>query len=180
MLKIMRLYVPNYIKKRTIAELLRINSEAFRCEAPDIKELSYKESLSSYALFTKEQAENYINKRLPPDELKRNLSLNAYYYGRRLYKRYKIKSLKDAVRVLQMIYKHMGIDFECNEQGEFSMKRCFFSQYYNAASCELLTKLEEGLAAGLTGGAVINFQQRLTENGSCCKGNFKQWKEIRK
>ena len=68
-----------------------------------------------------------------------------------------------------------GCKLDQNERGlcrnEFAIRRCFFSGFYSPEVCRLISSLDEGLAAGLTGGKLC-FVQRITDGGSCCKGHI--------
>ncbi|MCM1566159.1 MAG: L-2-amino-thiazoline-4-carboxylic acid hydrolase [Dehalobacter sp.] len=170
--KIMRLRMPEFIKKKKLNELFRLTADAFRCELPELKGLSFAECLSEYAIFTKEQAESYLQSGRPPEELKQRLYQNSYIFGQGLRRSLHIITWEEAVTVLTVIYKLMGIDFQYDRQGEFIIKQCFFSKYYSGEVCKLISSLDEGLAAGVSGGGRLCFKQRITEGGSCCKGYF--------
>ncbi|NBJ14530.1 MAG: hypothetical protein FNP40_02935 [Dehalobacter sp. 4CP] len=170
--KMMQLRMPEFIKKKKLNELFRLTADAFQCELSEHKGLSFTECLSEYAIFTKEQAESYLQSGRPLEELKQRLYQNSYIFGQGLRKSLHIITWKEAVTVLTVIYKLIGIDFQYDRQGEFSIKQCFFSKYYSAEVCKLISSLDEGLAAGLSGGDRLYFKQRITEGGSCCKGYF--------
>jgi len=70
LLKIIQIYIPELIKKRKLNELFRLTADAFQCELPELKGLSFAECLSKYALFTKEQAESYLAGGAPIEEIK--------------------------------------------------------------------------------------------------------------
>ena len=168
--KIMQLYMPAFIKKKKLNELFRLTADAFQSELPELKGLSFAECLPKYALFTKEQAESYLQSGRPLEEVKGRLYHNSCISGQTLRKSLRIITWEEAVTVLKVIYKFIGIDFEYGRQGEFIIKQCFFSKYYSSDVCKLISSLDEGLAAGLSGGGRLCFSQRITEGGSCCKG----------
>ena len=68
----------------------------------------------------------------------------------------------------QLIYKALKIDFQGDPQGEVQIKRCYFSQYYSGEVCRVISSLDEGLVAGLSGGLKMEFTQRITEANPCC------------
>jgi len=172
LLKIMQLCLPEFIKKKKLNELSRLTADAFQIELPELRGLSFTECLSQYALFTKEQAESYWQSGHPPEEVKRRLYQNACIFGKSLRKSLHIATWEEAVTALEAIYKLIGIDFQYDGQGEIIIKQCFFSKFYSAKVCELISSLDEGLAAGLSGGGRLCFHQRITEGGRCCKGYF--------
>lgn len=126
-----------------------------------------------------------------PEEVKSRLYENSYAFGRKLRKDLHIKTWKESVEALKTIYAMIGIDFRYNGQGGskagqgesapgpdedtigpdgFEIRRCFFSSCYTEEVCRLISSLDEGLAAGLSGGGKLSFTQRITDGGSCCKG----------
>lgn len=168
-LKLIQLYVPGFIKKKKLTDLFRLTADAFRSKLPELRGLSFADCLSEYALFTKKQAESCLMSGIPVEEVKRRLYQNSYFWGQQLRKSLHIVTWDDAVTAMKVIYKLIGIDFQCDSEGEFIIKQCFFSKYYSGGVCDLISSLDEGLAAGLSGGT-LSFSQRITEGGSCCKG----------
>ncbi len=172
LLRIMRFYTPEFIKKKKLWELFRLTADAFQSEPPELRGLSFAGCLSKYALYTREEAEGFLQSGRPPEEVRRRLYQNSFVFGQHLKQSLHIASRTDAVAALKVIYQLIGIDFQSEGQGGFTIKQCFFSQYYSAAVCRLISSLDEGLAAGLSGGGTLRFEQRMTEGGDCCKGYF--------
>ncbi len=170
--KIMQLYIPAFIKKKKLKELFRLTADAFQSELPELRGFSFAECLSEYALFTKEQAEGCLKSGSLQEEIKLRLYQNSYLLGRNLRKCLHIKTWEEAAAALKVIYKLIGIDFQYDRQGEIIIQQCFFSKYYSGEVCKLISSLDEGLAAGLSGGGRLCFKQRITEGDSCCKGYF--------
>jgi hypothetical protein len=56
LLKILQLYIPEFIKRKKLSELFCLTADAFQSELPEIMGLTFEECLLKYALFTKEQA----------------------------------------------------------------------------------------------------------------------------
>ena len=173
LLKIIQIYMPEFIKKKKLNELFCLTADAFQSELPERRGLTFKECMIKYALFTKELAESYLQSGHPIEEVKNRLYQNSYIFGQNLRKSLHIVTWEEAVTVLKVIYKLMGIDFQCDRQGEIIIKQCFFSKYYSGGVCKLVSSLDEGLAAGLSGGGRLYFNQRITEGGSYCKGYFR-------
>jgi hypothetical protein len=169
LLRIMQVYVPEFIKKKKLNELFGLTADAFQKELPELRGLSFAECLTSYALFTNKEAESYLQSGRPLEDVKHRLYQNSRTYGQNLRKSLRVATWDEAIIVLKVIYKLIGIDFHCDRQGEITIRRCFFSQYYSGEVCQLISSLDEGLAAGLSGGR-LSFQQRITEGSSCCRG----------
>jgi len=172
--KIMRIYIPEFIKKEKLGELFRLTADAFQSEPPKLEGLSFAERLTKYALFTKEQAEGYLRSGRSPEEVNKRLYKNSCIFGQSLRKSLHIVTWEDAVTTLKAIYKLIGIDFSYGDQGEFIIRQCFFGKYYSKEVCMLISSLDEGLAAGLSGGGRLCFKQRITEGTSCCIGFFSE------
>ncbi|ATW23567.1 hypothetical protein [Candidatus Formimonas warabiya] len=172
LLKIIQFYMPEFIKKKKLNELFRLTADAFQSELPELQGFSFAACLTKYALFTKEQAERYVQSGCPLEEVKHRLYQNSWIFGQKLRKSLQIGTWEEAVTALKAIYKVIGIDFQYDRQGEIIIKQCFFSKYYSGEVCSLVSSLDEGLAAGLSGGGRLCFYQRITEGGSCCKGYF--------
>jgi hypothetical protein len=171
---LLRLYVPDFVKKQKLNELFRLTSEAFGCEPVDIAPLSYKQALAQYALTTKERAGMYIGSGRSVEELKCRLYLNAYAWGKGLRKMLLILSWKQAKIAMKELYRLIDIELCYNRHGEIIIKRCYFSNYYSVDICHLISALDAGLAAGLSGGGTLRFDQRITEGHACCKGMFER------
>jgi hypothetical protein len=165
--------MPEFIKKRKLKELFRLTADTFQCELPALKGLSFTECLTRYAIFTREQAESCLMGGCSLEEVKDRLYNNSYRFGKSLRKSLHIRTLKEAVIAFAFIYKLIGIDLQSNEQGEIIIRKCFFSKYYSGEVCKLISSLDEGLTAGLSGGGRLSFTQRITEGCSCCKASFK-------
>jgi hypothetical protein len=168
----MHLYVPESIKKKNLNELFGLTANAFQSELPELRGLSFDECLRRYASFTKKQAEIYLQSGCPLEEVKDRLYQDSRVFGDNLRHSLHIQTWNEAVATLKAAYKLIGIDFRyCDGQGEIMIKKCFFSEYYSGEVCMLISSLDEGLAAGLTGGR-LSIYHRITEGGSCCKGHL--------
>ncbi|HRU42313.1 MAG TPA: hypothetical protein P5021_10055 [Candidatus Diapherotrites archaeon] len=174
LLKIIQIYVPEPIRKRKLNELFRLTADAFQCGPPELRGLSFADCLSKYALFTREQAESYLAGGAPIEEIKHRLYQNSFIYGQDLRKSFHISEWEESVKALGIIYRLIGIDFHYEGQGEFIIKQCFFSRYYTKEACMLISSLDEGMAAGLSGGGRLCFNRRIAEGFGCCKGFLRQ------
>ncbi len=171
--KLMRFYIPGFIRKQKLREVFRLTADAFQTEIPKLRGLTLIELLSAYALFTREQSLHCLQDGCVPGELKARLYRNSFIFGKNLRKNLHIISWEESAEVLKVIYGIIGIDFQYDSRDKFIIGQCFFSRYYTAEVCGLISSLDEGLAAGLTGGRLC-FTQRITDGGSCCKGCLKQ------
>jgi len=52
------------------------------------------------------------------------------------------------------------------------IKYCGFSRFYTGRVCRLISALDGGTFAGLSGGGKLEFSQRITEGHDCCRGRL--------
>lgn len=171
-LKLLQLYFPAFLKKKKLTRLFSITGNAFGCEAPSTRGLTFEQCLERYALFTKQQAELFLEKPSDIDSIKDKLFQGAYQLGTDLKREFHIVSSAEVLLMMKIIYGLLGIDFKNTSENEIMMERCFFSRYYSPEICQVISALDEGLAAGLSGGGKLCFFQRITEGKSCCRANF--------
>lgn len=168
LLNLFKLYIPSSLKRRKLEELFSLAADAFQCNCPEIKQLSYKEALELFAVFTLDQAQKSIESGGDLAALKMRLYTNAFSVGEKLRKRHRIETLSDAMAMSRILYRILGIDFQGNQKGEIVIRQCFFSSYYSPQVCAVISSMDEGVAAGLSGGGAISFDQRITEGKDCC------------
>ena len=77
--------------------------------------------------------------------------------------------MADAMIAARICYRMLDIDFKGNAGGEVCITRCSFSGVYSPAACQVMSALDAGLLAGLTGGGRLLFSQRLTEGFPSCR-----------
>ncbi len=81
--------------------------------------------------------------------------------------------MAEAAHVARALYRVIGVDFRVGAAGGFVVKSCLFSSRYTPAACRLISSLDAGLLAGLTGGARMVFTQRITEGAAVCRGELR-------
>jgi hypothetical protein len=74
--------------------------------------------------------------------------------------------------ISRRLYGLLHIDFQGDFSGNITIKKCYFSSYYSKEICQLISALDEGIAAGLSGGGKLSFFQRITEGQPCCQGRL--------
>jgi len=165
---IARVYVPRYLRRRKIAELVDATAKAFCVPAPALEGLSYDEQLSAFARFTRQSSDEALI-RGDVNDIENRLRENAYAIGLALRNEFGVKSLSDAMKVAGVVYQVIGIDFRGDAEGKILIRKCFFSPFYTAETCRLISSLDEGLLAGLSGCDHLHFEKRITEGGSFCE-----------
>ena len=165
-------YIPSFLKKKGLKELFISTAAAFNKRIPSLKGLSFENSLLKYALFTKEEVEKYIVDGGDPLNLHKGLNEHAILFGKKLRKIFFIKSFKKAVSIFELLYSFIGIDLKISGEGEISVKKCFFSNYYTPNVCAIISAIDSGVFEGISGGCRIEFRQRITEGNDCCKARI--------
>ncbi|MEN6348702.1 MAG: hypothetical protein ABFD08_04795 [Syntrophomonas sp.] len=171
-LRLLQWHFPPFIKKKQLNRLFTITAGAFGCEAPPIRTLTFEQCLHEYALFTKELTEGHLKSSSDIDLLKERLFQGAYYLGQDLRRQFGIATSQEVMLVMKIIYNLLGIDLQSEAENQVLIKRCFFSHYYSPEICQVISALDEGLAAGLSDGGKLGFYQRITEGNNCCRAKF--------
>jgi hypothetical protein len=169
-LKFLDICVPEPLKKRILRDIFSSTAQAFDAALPDIKGLSSGRLLETYAHFTRSAAEEVSTKELDPEAVRLRLFQNASDLGSTLRKRFHLRSREDVLKMSRIIYKILGISLEGRADGQVIIRSCFFSRFYTAEVCRLISALDEGAAAGLSGGGRLEFSRRMTEGYDCCRG----------
>jgi len=178
LLAVAKIYVPQFMQKRKLGMLFDATADAFKVAAPSIRKLSYHDSLTKYAQFTREQAEKAIQ---DGNDLKIQALLfqNAFRIGQKFKADFNVHSVEEVMQMGSIIYKLLNIDFQGESHGNVVIKRCFFSAYYSSQVCGLISSLDEGLLTGLSGGGKFSFTQRLTEGHECCLARIEPPRRLR-
>ncbi len=167
LLTLSELHVPGAAKKRELGRLFAATAEAFQTEAPPVAGLSYEDRLRSFAQFTRSEAE----RRMQSQEIgnvKKRLFDGAFQLGEEYRTRFHLRNIEDTIRMARVIYRLLGIDLRGNGEGDVTVSRCLFSAYYPAEVCRIISSLDEGLMAGLSGGGRLGFSARITDGSKSC------------
>jgi hypothetical protein len=168
LLPIAEIWTPEQIKKRELRNLFAITAAAFGSNPPSIAQLSFDQCLIAYADFTKIQADLAIAR--GDDFVHKRLFDGMYRFGKKYRRLFSVSSMRDLMRVSRLLYAILGIDFQGDEQGVITIRRCFFSRCYSADTCRMISSLDAGLLAGL--GGILTFSQRITEGFEFCSATL--------
>jgi hypothetical protein len=168
LLAVAAIYLPPGIKKRKLAMLFAATADAFRVKVPSTRELSFDNCLNLYAQFTREQAGRIIQTGNIED-IQGRLFQNALKIGQQLKADFNIRTTAEIMRMGRIIYKLLKIDFQGDHQGHIVIPSCFFSSCYSSEVCRLISSLDAGLLAGLSGGRKLSFSHRITEGNVSCR-----------
>jgi hypothetical protein len=167
-LSILELYTPATFRKKILRRLLSATARAFGADVPPTKGLSPGRLLQAYALFTREQSEKLWMENRDEDEVAGKLFQNAFDLGAALRRGLRVRSREDVIRASRVLYRVLGISFEGRTDGRVAIRDCYFSRFYTARLCRLVSALDAGAAAGISDGGRLEFSQRMTEGHDSC------------
>lgn len=172
-LKLLNIYIPGSIKRNKLKDLFQLTADAFGCPVPnDLKNLSYMDLLNTYANFAHEKARLAVVQNRQIAALRERLFKNAFELGQKIRKDLQINSMQELMDASKILYRMLGIAFDGNIKGEIMIRRCFFSRFFSEEDCKIISSLDEGIAAGLSGGGKLVFSQRITEGKPSCRARL--------
>jgi hypothetical protein len=155
--------LPAFIRQEILTELFQATADAFQCPAPAVEQLSYADCLQAYAHFTREQAEQALRSGGDPHAIKTRLFRAAFPLGGRLREWFSVDSMLEVMELGRLLYQAIGVEIEGDPAGNVTVTRCYFSQFYTAPVCDLISALDDGVLSGLSGGGRLVFSERMTE-----------------
>lgn len=165
-------HTPPVVKRQALLQLFRATAAAYRCEMPRLGGLSREACLEAYARFTADRAEGALRGEGDPSELHARLYKNAYHLGRRVRRWLHLRRNEDVLAVASFLYSILDIEFQGSAGGEITIGRCYFSSYYSPQVCRLMSAMDRGLLAGLSGGRELVFSGRISEGQPFCSAHL--------
>ncbi len=164
-------FVPGFVRKKKLAKLFSITADAFGIPMPSLEKLTVRDCLRTYALFTKKQSGEALSAGRE-DEVKEKLYHNALLLGTALRREFGVRNFTDAMKLARLVYSIVGIDFRGEASGGVTVERCFFSRFYSPSVCGIMSSLDAGLLAGISGGGRLDFYRRITAGAECCRAGI--------
>ncbi len=168
----LQIYTPDYVKKRALTHLLKFTAAAFEAEVPPLTGLDSEECLARYARFTQTQAERRLCDGREVEAVGQRLYRNAVEMGQLHRKWLRLGTVQDVMAIGRVLYRILAIDLQGDARGEVVINRCYFSRFYSAEVCRLMSAMDRGLFAGLSNGGELTFSLRITEGQPCCRAHF--------
>jgi hypothetical protein len=168
LLWIARRQLPAFVRKREFMKLFRLTATAFDSEIPSLRGLTYDECLHTYARFTRAAVDRAVEHGQDLERIQVRLFEHALAYGQQWRRRFGISRFDDTMKAGWILYRAIGIDFCGSSEGTIEISRCLFSKYYSPATCSVVSSIDAGILAGLSGGRVLSFGRRITEGFSSC------------
>ncbi len=170
----MRLYVPAPVRRRELEELFGRTAAAFGQPVPAPRGRSVRGRLRDFARATRDWAEAALADGRDLGAIDDRLYRSALHLGRVYRARLGIGSLADALAAARAIYRGLGIDLRADPRtGSIVVRRCAFSGCYSAPVCRVISALDRGLLAGLSGGGELRFSERITEGHGRCRAELR-------
>ena len=172
-LKVLKIYAPPALKKIVLQELYRATARAFEVAPPaGLRRLSHAALLESYAAFTKDEAARVLQDPGRTAFVEERLYRETRALGGHLNRALKLRTPGEIMAASKILYAALGIDFEGREPGEVTIRRCYFSRFYTAGICRMMSSADAGVAAGLSGGGRLAFSQRITQGADVCRAHL--------
>jgi hypothetical protein len=171
LLAVSRVYLPRSVRRNRLNELFCAAAEAFRQPVPQLEGYSLDRCLAEFGLFTAEYAQESICLG-HENEVQERLYLGARQIGQNIRAQLHIRTLAEVMQACEVIYKALKIEFRGDSQGQICIRRCFFRGFYTSDVCRVISGLDAGLLAGLSGDLKLQFSQRITEGKDCCRARL--------
>jgi hypothetical protein len=175
LLRMLQSYTPVVLRRRELEQLVHLTAAAFGAAAPDGRWLSFRQRLEQYARFTNAQALKSVQ---GGDLAGRREALfqSGLAMGKRLRKLCRAATRNDAQEAMRLVYGCIGIDVRFHGPDTLRVHRCFFSDFYTPETCAVISALDDGVFAGLSGGGRLTFTGRITEGLKNCTAETR-WEE---
>ena len=166
-------YTPECVRGWALGRLTAATAEAFGAQAPPLAGLGADARLAAYARFTRAQAEAWLSAGRDVEALEGRLFRAAGELGGQCRAWLRPRTTRDVLAGARLLYRLLDIDLRRDAGGEVTVARCYFSRYYSAEVCRLMSAMDRGLLAGLSGGGELAFSARITEGQPCCRALFR-------
>ena len=160
------------MKKRELMNLFHLTALAFERTIPPTFGLSFDDCLVVFARFTKLEVDELMSRGGDLLTIQDLLYQGAYEFGDKFRKQFRVSTTSDVMEASRFLYKILGIDFKGTEKGTITISKCFFSQHYSPSTCRVISSLDAGMIAGLSGGGRLTFSERITEGSTFCNAQF--------
>jgi predicted ArsR family transcriptional regulator len=85
-----------------------------------------------------------------------------------------VRSHEEALRALELLYRQLSISLKAGGDGALEVSHCFFSPFYSSDACRVMSAMDEGIVAGLTGGCELCFEARITDGAPRCVASLRR------
>jgi hypothetical protein len=168
-LLLLHLHIPGFVRRSILRELIGATARAFGRDTPDTAKLTATELMAHAIEISRGWADHAIRTDVDLDRLERRMFFEAFEMGRLARHRLRLTSEADGLAAARIIYRAIGIDFRHLGSGHIEVPRCSFARAYGPGICRLMSSMDSGLIAGLTGTHGLRFTERITEGAVACR-----------
>lgn len=159
---------PSILRPFVMRRLLQRTADAFGTRPPIVRGMSGDQLVRAYAAFSSVRSELLLGGGGGPETSRRDLWRSAHHVGSDLRRWLGISSMAEAMVAARAVYRVLDIDLRGSPAGDVVVARCSFARVYSPEVCAVMSSLDAGLFAGLTGGRRLTFSDRLTEGAPAC------------
>lgn len=171
-LRLAEVHIPARLRLEKIRELAALTARAFGTAPPAMTGRSVRRDLEAYARFTRDSADRAAGSEADLALLAARLRREALVFGRSLAAGFGIRDRGQALRLVRLAYRAIGIDLVAAPDGSITVSRCSFSRSYTPETCRLIAALDEGLISGICGEGRLEFSNRMTAGEAECRARF--------
>jgi hypothetical protein len=168
-LLLLRLHVPGAIRRSVLRDLIAATARAFERDSPETSALTEPELMARAMDLSRTWANDAIRSGADLTGLERRMVSEASELGRSARSRLHLTSEADGLAAARIIYRAIGIDFRPRRTGDVMVPRCAFARVYGPGECRLMSSMDSGLIAGLTGAGGLRFTERITDGAAACR-----------
>jgi hypothetical protein len=161
---------PSLLRPFVVRSLLRHTAEAFGTPSPSLRRMPGRDMLRALAEFSDANARSALlsGTRRHLDAARRDLWGSAHRLGRRVRGFLGVRTTADVMVAARALYRMLDIDLRGSAAGDVVVARCSFARVYAPEVCAVMSALDAGVFAGLTGGRRLAFSRRITEGAPAC------------
>jgi len=162
---------PGWARRWALRALFRATARAFDRPLPSLAGLSADQRLLRYAERTRDWAGELLRDGGDPAAVQARLYRNALRLGQACRWLCGLRGQRDALAMGRLLYRWLEIDFRADGEA-ILIRRCYFSRLYSSDICQVMSALDRGLLAGLSGGRQLAFSERITEGRPGCRARL--------
>ena len=166
-----RTWLPAFIKRRGLMELVRAAASAFYVDMPDFRGETVDGILRRFAVMADEWTRAAVSQGKSA-EVSTKLFGNARRIGSKARKILRPRTMTELMEAARVLYAAIGIDFRGDPQGQIVVRACAFSRGFTPEACRIMSSMDAGVLSGLAGDGRLQFSARLTEGAEACRARF--------
>lgn len=159
---------PGLLRPLAVRWLFRLTADAFGVRPPPLGGMSGDDLLRAYARFSGARSQQLLTQGDDLEDVGHGLWTGARRVGERLRRGLGLRAERDVMLAARAVYRVIGIELSSPSAGRVVVSRCTFARTYRPEVCALMSSLDAGLFAGLTGGRRLSFSRRISEGSGMC------------